>query len=87
MFESNILPNVPDLACVNSRKMVLVREDYADDQYEKEEFEHLGSGLRAFRKNLRHVNGQVDVPKHDDLVIGVFGRKAHREGATPRTKR
>jgi hypothetical protein len=74
-FESNILPYTPEMACANSRDVVLVPEDYADDQHGREGFEHLRSDLGAFLKNLRGIRGQADIPKQDDLLIVNFGRR------------
>lgn len=67
------------MACANSWNVVLVRKDFADDQYDKEEFEHLRSGLGAFLKESPHVSGQADMPKQDDLLIVKFGRRVREQ--------
>jgi hypothetical protein len=63
----------PKMAWVNSPFLVLVREHCGPNQHDEDESKQLLSYLGTFLKKLRHVSGQADMPKQDNLLAMMLG--------------
>ena len=63
----------PTMAWVNSPSLVLIREDSAPEMRNENDSEQLHSAIGALLKKLRHLSGQADMPKQEDLLVMMFG--------------
>ena len=70
---SNTLIYAPNAAWLSSRNLVLIQEDDLRSSWDEDQFQQLLSHLGSLLRKLRHLSGQADMPKEEDVVAVRFG--------------